>query len=250
MAKALQNPKVLAAVQQHVAQAEAQSNAISNYYAQAVQHNSLAATAALVSQFPELQNLTAEQIPIAIKTIAASQPERAQSMIRQIENTSRLVAESQRVQAAQAQAYQEAARQQFERAAADADANYNDYAKEHLSAEQSSEIREEALAMLKDYGLREKEIAWHWQNNNLFRSFPAQRLMADAARWRISQRALASKAVRPPAPQVMHPGTGGQRATADEYQFKSLNDKVNRTTGREQIRAAAELVAARRARRG
>jgi hypothetical protein len=102
--------------------------------------------------------------------------------------------------------------------------------------------------MLHDYGLSEQEVAWQYYNNWAMRSLPAQKLMFDAARWRLSQRANKEKVARPPVPQVQKPGVSGERASASEYEFKSLNDKVNRTTGREQIRAAAELVAARRRR--
>jgi hypothetical protein len=163
--KALSDPAVLNAVQQHVAQANQQAEAMGNYYAQAVQHNAMAATAALVQQYPELANLTPEQIPVAIKTIAATQPERAQSIVRHIENTSRLVAESQRVQAAQVQAYQQEAQRQWQRYANDEDAKYTEFEKTRPAAEVKA-VRENVLRVLSSvYGYPEADLARAYHSN-------------------------------------------------------------------------------------
>jgi hypothetical protein len=251
VAKALADPAVLNAVQTEVQRHTAAAEQARVNYESAMAQNAAAAAYSLIASFPELQGVRPDQIPTAIAVVQKQNPQRADQMVRHIDQVGRLVEQHQKAQAAQVQAYQEAAHQQFQRAATDADANYNDWAKEHLSADQSSEIREEALAMLKDYGLSEKDVAWHWQNNSLFRSFPAQRLMADAARWRLSQKALKSKAVPPPVPQVVRPGSPTERASASEYEYRALNEKLNRSTRQsDQLRAAAELVAARRARRG
>jgi hypothetical protein len=249
VAKALSSPKVLAAIQDHINQATAQSNAMGQYYAQAVQQNAMAATAALVAQYPELQNLTPEQIPTAIKTVAVGNPERAAAMAQHIRQVSDVVGQHQKTLAAQQQAYQAQARQQFEQTAKSADADWENYSKANFTDEQSSEIRKEALAMLKEYGLSDRDIQFHYHNSELFRSFPAQRLMADAARWRLATRGAKEKAVKP-VPVVQRPGSPLSRGSQEDYDTRELNARLDRSTGRDALKAAAQLVAARRARRG
>lgn len=114
----------------------------------------MAATAALVSQFPELHNLSAEQVPVAIKTVAQSNPERAQAMVRHIEGTQNLIAEAQRVQAAQMlQGYQQAAQQQFSAWAKQCDDAYENWASKEVSAAERKLIEAEARQMVADeYG--------------------------------------------------------------------------------------------------
>jgi hypothetical protein len=250
VAKALQDPRILSAVQEHVAQANQQAHAMGNYYAQAVQANANAATAALISSFSELGGLTAEQVPVAIKTVAQSNPERAQNMVRHIENTRALIAENQRVQAAQAQAYQQAVQQQFQQFQKSSDAAFEEHrVSQGISEEQFGEIQKEALAMLQDYGLSERQIAQAWNTDPNFRSFPAQRMMLDAVRYRMAQRGAHNKLVKD-APQVQRPGSPLSRGTDEEYSTRELNQRIDRTSGRQQLLAAAELVAQRRARNG
>src|SRR5262249_26242752 len=67
VARALQNPHVLAAVQDYVGQAQNHAVQLGQAYVNATAQNAVMATASLVAQFPELQNLTPEQIPVAIQ---------------------------------------------------------------------------------------------------------------------------------------------------------------------------------------
>lgn len=93
-----QHPELLDAFRTLEYQSSERANAAEKRYADAaqqaaqqhgnaVQQNAIAATVALVSQFPELHNLTAEQAPVAIKTVAQSNPERAQNMVRHREQS-------------------------------------------------------------------------------------------------------------------------------------------------------------------
>jgi hypothetical protein len=54
--------------------------------------------------------------------------------------------------------------------------------------------------------MSQDQINWQWNNNAMFRSFPAQKMMADAARYRIAQRGIQSKAHHP-VPTVQRPGS-------------------------------------------
>jgi hypothetical protein len=248
VAKALQNPRILAAVQEHAQQYAAQADQIAQRYIQATAVNAQSAYANLLASFPEVANVRPDQLGTALQVLAQSNPERAQTIQRHVETVTRLTQEAQRAQAAQYAARQQEYQRQWDVAAKSHDAEYEAFAKANFSDEQNSEIRNEASAMLREF-MTDEQIAGEWNSNSLFRSYAAQRLMADAARWRISQRALSGKTVRPEVPKVQRPGSPADRPSASEYEFQSLNDKVNRTTGREQIRAAAALIAARRARR-
>jgi cysteinyl-tRNA synthetase len=97
VAKALQNPKVLAAVQEYAAQANQRADQIAQYYTQAIQQNAEAAAAAITVQWPELRGLnTQEQFRTAIQTVAATNPERARAMVQHIEQTKAVIQEQQR----------------------------------------------------------------------------------------------------------------------------------------------------------
>jgi hypothetical protein len=254
--KALADPRVLHSVQETINSYAAEAQRAQQAYAQAVQYNAQSAAANLVATFPELRGLNSEEaIVAAVNAIGHTNPARRQEILSHFDRVRNLTAEAQRVQAAQQQAWaqqqqaqQASARQQFDVAARNADLDFNAYAKTQVSDEQFREIQKEAVAMLHDYGLTEQEVAWQYNNNWAMRSLPAQKLMFDAARWRMSQRAIKEKAARPSVPQVQKPGVSGERASASEYEFKSLNDKVNRLSGRQQIQAAADLIAARRRR--
>jgi hypothetical protein len=100
VAKALQNPKVLAAVQEQVQQyAGAAEQARVNYEAGLAQ-NATAAAYSLIASFPELQGVRADQIPTAIQVVAKQNPQRAEQMVRHIEQVRGLVEQHQKTQAA------------------------------------------------------------------------------------------------------------------------------------------------------
>src|SRR5262249_6606681 len=150
VSRALQNPRVLAALQETINQNAAQAEQIGQFYANAAAQNAVMATASLVAQFPELQNLTAEQIPVALRTVHQTTPQRAEQIVRHIEHTKQIIAEHNRVQAAQAVYAQHAAQQQFKHYAADQDAKYEEFSL-GFSAEQNAEIKNEALSMLREF---------------------------------------------------------------------------------------------------
>src|SRR5262249_19787813 len=145
-------------------------------YEAAIANNAAAAAYSLIQSFPELQGVQPDQIPMAIQIVSKQSPERGAQMVRHIEEVRRLVEAHQQNQAQQVQAYQQAAQQDFQARAKDADASYYEFSK-GFGDDYNKEIAKETLAMLQDFGMSEKEIGWHWQNNSMFRSFPAQRLM-------------------------------------------------------------------------
>jgi hypothetical protein len=241
---ALQNPAVRAALEQQYVAVQQQQQA----YAAAVQQNAQAALVSVASNFPELQNLTSpDQVNLVIRTIARTDRPRAEAMVRHLENTSRLVQEHNRVYAAQQQQQQRAHAQQFEQFSRAADNEIDAYAKKQgVSADQYREIQTEARTMLKEYGLSDQQLQTLWATSPEFRSFPSQRMMMDAARFRLSQKSLASKQVKT-VPTVQRPGVGNlERMPESDYHLDKLNARLNQTGS---VKDAAALINARRARR-
>src|SRR5262249_26036644 len=115
----------------------------------------------------------------------------------------------------------------------------------HFTSEVNKEIEQETFAMLREYGMSDADIRHSWNSNPAFRSFPAQRVMADAARYRISQRSMQSKVSRP-VPVVQRPGVATERTPEADITIQRLNTRLN-TTGN--YRDAAALLNARRASR-
>ena len=58
--------------------------------------------------------------------------------------------------------------------------------------------------------ITEADLAYHWNNNPLFRSAASQRILYQAAKYEMSQKGIATKAVRE-VPQVQRPGSPLER---------------------------------------
>src|SRR5262249_28766720 len=97
LAAAINNPKVRLALEQEIQTVEA---ARGQYQAASLQAAQLAA-AALFSFAPELQNISAAEMPVALRLIAAKDPQRAQQIEAHVQRTQALFTASQ--QAAQHQ---------------------------------------------------------------------------------------------------------------------------------------------------
>src|SRR5262249_17750597 len=152
----------------------------------------------------------------------------AEQMVRHIEATKQVIAEHNRVQAALAAHAQYAAQQQWQAYVRDQDAKYDDFSS-GFSKEQNAEITNEVIAMFQEAGMGREEIRRMWNTNPTIRSFPAQVMMYQAARFRISQRAMASKVARPVLPVVQRPGVAAERIPESDVQIDRLNSRLNKT---------------------
>ena len=257
VAQALRNPKVLAALEQQVSQYQQQAEQARQQFEAGLIENTRMALAGLVSHFPELSGVPPQGLAVAIQTIHKTAPDRGAAISRYLEGVSSLLAntaqvvERQRQEAAQTQQkqirqYTAEYQRQFQAGAKDADANFDDWRRsENISDSQLESIRKESLAMLEDYGLTKEQIAREWSTSSLFRSFPSQRLMADAARYRLSVKGL-RKAVARPVPPVQRPGSPSDRASEGDYELTALSQKLDKSA---HWKDAAALLHARRARR-
>src|SRR5262249_9692084 len=151
----------------------------------------------------------------------------------------------QQQQQAIAQQYQARAQQaqrEFQTFANSSDAEFDNYARSQVGDQHYSEIQQEVRAMLRDYGLTDEQISREYNSNASFRSFAGQRLMFDAARWRLANKGVASKVARS-VPQVRKPGSPLDRGNERDYQLDRLSAKLDKTGS---ARDAANLLIAQR----
>jgi hypothetical protein len=104
--------------EQQVAQAQAQAvqhaEATQRQYVDALASYATAASATIFQAFPELNGLTADQMPAVIQAIGKQNPERAMQMSNHIQNVQLLSAKAREAQTAQARQYQAAQQHQFQ----------------------------------------------------------------------------------------------------------------------------------------
>ena len=112
----------------------------------------------------------------------------------------------------------------------------------HVPAETMKAIKTEAVTMLKEYGLSEADLAREYYSNPLFRSAAGQQVIADAARYRLSQKGL-SRHLANPVPHVVRPGSSAERVTRTEEALAEARAKLKPSMS---ARQAAEYLIARR----
>jgi hypothetical protein len=242
-----ERPEVIQAVSEynnHVSGAVQQMEA---KYMADLQATASQATAAIFSNYPELQNLqTQDQLRTALGVIDHQNPQRGAEIRNHITNVSALAQKAQEAQQQQVQAQQQQHRQAFDHVAAQADDAYDAWiAQQEPDAGRRQEISTTAKQMLRDAGLSEQELAYHWQTSPILRSFTGQQILADAARYRMAQQGVKDKTVRT-APTVQRPGSPAARSSEQDYDLSRLQAELDRTGS---PKAAAALVNARRAAR-
>ncbi len=241
-----QDPRVIAGISEYTNQVSGAFKQAEAKFAAELQANAAAATATIFSAVPELQGLqTAEQLHTALGIIERQNPERAQSIRAHIQNVQQLSAKAQEVQQQQINAQQQQYRQQFDHVAAQADDAYDKWITAQEPPERIKEITATAKQMLREAGLSDQEMSYHWSTNPILRSFAGQQIMADAARYRMSRQAARGKAIRQ-VPVVQRPGSPVERSSDQEYALRDLNQKLNTTHS---AKDAAALLTARRGRR-
>jgi hypothetical protein len=102
--------------------------------------------------------------------------------------------------------------------------------------------------VLKDLGFDDAELvqSWHGQKDFSLRDHRVQLLIRDAALWREAQQ-KAKAATTKPVPPVQRPGVAPVKGAAQAAQLQSLTQQLENAKGVNALRAAADLVKARRA---
>jgi hypothetical protein len=194
--------EVQAAIQQELQQTE-QARAA---YAQQALAAARVAGAALFANFPELASLSAQELPHAISAIAKVNPEKAMAIQAQVQRTQQLWQASQQAEAQRA-AIQS---QQLQQWAAQQDAVFEREVASKESPETMRKLAETVVGMAEEYGVSKDELAAAWQSQPVMRSAAFQRMMVDAAKYRMATREVVNKIDRS-APPVQRPGVSQPR---------------------------------------
>jgi hypothetical protein len=140
---------------------------------------------------------------------------------------------------------QQEARTQWEHFAKRQDELFLEKAPEMQDATKRTKTVEAATNLLKERGYSPEEIERLWASP-VFRDHRTQLLILDAVRFQDAKKSLV-EATRKPLPPVQRPGVS-QPGKDREAQLKDLESKLDRSSGMmNQVKAAAALLAAKRA---
>jgi hypothetical protein len=114
--------------------------------------------------------------------------------------------------------------------------------------EKATKLRESAVGALRDLGFTDQELqaGWNGQRGVSLRDHRLQLLILDAVKYR-EAKASASKPQPKPLPQVQRPGAAPDKGAAREAEVQTLTKQLDNASGMNALRAAAKLVAAKRA---
>jgi hypothetical protein len=215
----LQNPQT----REFLEQTQAQSAAVQQAYTQAAAQAVQAASLSLMADVPELNGLSNEQISGALAMMQQNQPERYAQVIGRLQNIHGM---SQQLQAHVAQQQQQA----FQAKAIEVqnqDQQFEQYAAQvKIPAAERKAIAAEAQQMLLDYGTPESELLELW-NNSILRGYAGQRIMADAARYRLAKRGATQRA-KPSVPPVQKPGQGFEQVNTNTRAVREAEERFNK----------------------
>ena len=238
IAQAIANPKIRAALEAEISQVETARG----QYAQAALQAAQLAGAATFAAFPELANLSAGELPTAIRLIAARDPARAQAIEQHVQRTQALYQASQQAAAQQ----QQIAAQRMASWAQNEDQRFEQsIARENPETVRA--VRENVVSVLEtEYGIDKNELKQLWDSQPLLRTAAAQRLLFDVTRMKLAERDVANKRHNP-IPQVQRPGTSQPKVSHSDGEIAAALKLFNSDPNPKN--AAALLVARRNARR-
>jgi hypothetical protein len=229
--RALANPRIRDAIAERVTAADTQREA----YAARVAETGTIAVAALANDFPELANLPLDQWEFALRQMHAREPARFQQAIGRIQTVAQIQQAHNQITADKTA--REAA--EFRTYAQAEDARFADMVKGERNM---PAIEAEIVAMVKDHGVDPREFFKAGAESKFLRSAAAQRILVDAAKYRMMQK-VAKAAPTRDIPTVQKPGIAGPRTNQSHANLAALNAKLSSTGN---LKDAVKLLAARR----
>jgi hypothetical protein len=229
--RALANPRIRDAIAERVSAADTQRA----HYETRVAETGKFAIAALASDFPELANLPLNQWEFALRQMHAREPARFQQAIGRIQTVAQIEQAHNQIQADKTGREQA----EFRNYSAKEDARFADMVKGERNM---PAIEAEIIAMVKDHGVDPQEFFKAGSESKFLRSAAAQKILVDAAKYRIIQRAPKAVATRA-VPAVQKPGVAGPRTNRADTGLAALSAKLSKTGN---LKDAAALLSARR----
>ena len=233
--KVLSHPKVREALDKHVSEHETARQA----YSQGVDNAQRLAISGFADAVPELMNIPMQEWESALKTLSTHDPKRYLAV------TSKLQAVIKLNQAQHHMKQQSAAREQqaFAKYSAEEDAKV---AKMTKGERNMPAIEAEIPSMLKDLGVEPGEFLKMGNESKFLRSAAAQKILIDAAKYRLLMKTPRPVAARADLPGVAKPGIARSSSERGSATLESLNSKLSRTGS---IADATKLLLAKRGRR-
>jgi hypothetical protein len=199
--------------------------------------------ASLFSFAPELASLNPADFQGAMALIAKQNPGRAIEIQNQLQRTEQLYntfrQTEQQIQAQRAATQQ----QQIKAWAAQQDDVFEKEVASKHSPEQMNRITENVVELAAEYGVSRDELLTAWKSEPVLRSAAFQRMMVDAAKYRMAQREVATK-ISKPVPPVQRPGTAPLRNSDGD-----VDQAISRFRSSPSVDTAVQLLMSRRANR-
>ncbi len=138
--------------------------------------------------------------------------------------------------------------QRFSEFAEHEDVLFKEKVPDMADADKAAKLQNACLAALKDLGFEQAELvqSWHGQKDLSLRDHRVQLLIRDATLWREAQQKAKAAQTRP-VPPVQRPGVAQPKGGAQAAQIQNLTQQLDNAKGVNALRAAADLVKARRA---
>ena len=113
---------------------------------------------------------------------------------------------------------------------------------------QSKKLMDGAVTVLRDLGFQDQELGelWNGNRNISIHDHRLHLLLRDGIKWRDAS-AKAKTVQARPVPPVQRPGAAQPKGAQREAELQNLSKQIDNSKGVNQLRAAAALVAARRA---
>ncbi|MET4847193.1 hypothetical protein ACE102_21865 [Bradyrhizobium sp. vgs-9] len=236
--KALKHPQVRQAIEEELGRADVAKQ----QYATALNTAHQYAQASLLDHFPELADFPVDQWAEGIAILHQSDPQRVQramGVLQRVDHLQQAQAQWQHHQAAEQ-------RQRVESWAKNEGARYDAWAaKEGIKP---SEIARAAEEYLGDLGVDRDSLTRLTNDNPVLRSSEFQRMLTDAARYRMVMGAHA-KASAKAVPPVIRPGVASSTPRSGDHsgQIAELQKQLDTATGNKAMRIAAKITGLRRA---
>jgi hypothetical protein len=234
VAKALENPKICAALEQ---QAMAHENSRQQYLA-AVQQLGNVQAAALLAEFPELQSSGNPRGTLELWR--HSNPEKFAAVAGRLNQIQQVVNHWNGLQAQQ----QQQAAQNFQAYSKGEDSKFEEFEKSRPAGEVKL-VRDNLATVLKeDFGIDPQALGQLYNSHPAFRSVEAQKLIFAAVRHSLAEKAASKRGADPRVPKVFTPGD----AAADRLTGQSavVQQKMAQFAANPNPRTAAKALTARR----
>lgn len=234
--RALRHPQVLQAIEDKIGEAEAARRSYDEGLASAVQ----IAQASFLSQFPEFAGMPAEQVPAALERMSREDSGRFGRIQVAIAMSDQLLAQ----QAQEQHRQTEMAQQNFQSFAQEQDTRLEGMLEREPRAVRHA-VAAEIMAAAKENGISPPELNRLFETEPLMRHATFQRMMYDAARYRLMMRAK-DAAVTKAVPPVVRPGVSVSSSDRGRTDLRALNARL---TSSGDLKDAVALYQARMSRR-